>query len=78
MPGWPRARRPALKTCPNCAGSGRLPRQLRRVADGTPDPLDILGRHAGLCDRCGGSGAVPADPPPRTWDKKGSHVADIF
>ena len=70
-------RRREVKQCPSCAGSGRQPRTLRRNADGAPDPLDILGRHQGLCDTCGGSGNVIADPS-HPWEKTGSYVADIF
>lgn len=49
----------AMKTCEPCGGSGRIPRSQRRQADGTLDPLDILGQHNEICDRCGGSGEVP-------------------
>lgn len=54
---------PATTPCERCAGSGRTPRIQRRRADGTPDPSDIVGRHPEICDRCGGSGEVRAEPP---------------
>ena len=54
---------PATVPCERCQGSGRTPRARRRRADGSPDPLDILGRHSEICHRCGGSGEVPLAPP---------------
>ncbi|HYM73601.1 MAG TPA: hypothetical protein VET89_11510 [Stellaceae bacterium] len=53
-----------MTPCGRCGGSGRTPRTRRRVADGSPDPFDILGQHKEVCDKCGGSGEVPANPPP--------------
>jgi hypothetical protein len=49
--------------CERCGGSGRVPRLQRRRTDGSPDPLDILGRHHEVCDRCGGSGEADARRP---------------
>jgi hypothetical protein len=46
--------------CERCGGSGRVPRLQRRRADGSVDPLDILGRHHEVCDCCGGSGEAEA------------------
>jgi phage terminase large subunit-like protein len=42
----------------------------------TTYPLDIVGRHNEVCDRCGGSGEVSADPPPTTMRQPG-YVADL-
>jgi DnaJ-class molecular chaperone len=67
---------PAAKPCERCSGSGRTPRLQRRRADGSLDPLDIVGRHGEICDKCGGSGEVPADPPPATLRGPG-YVADL-
>lgn len=53
---------PTMRPCERCGGGGRVPRVQRRV-DGTPDPLDILSRHREICDKCAGSGEVPADAP---------------
>ena len=75
-PVEPGAMTPALKPCERCAGSGRTPRLQRRRADGSLDPLDIIGRHSEICDKCGGSGEVPADPPPTTPRAPG-YVADL-
>lgn len=54
---------PATVPCERCQGSGRTPRAQRRRTDGSPDPLDILGRHREICDRCGGSGELAAERP---------------
>jgi len=67
---------PATKPCERCAGSGRTPRFQRRRADGSPDPFDIVGRHGEICDRCGGSGEVIADPPSTTLRGPG-YAADL-
>ena len=55
---------PAMTPCQRCQGTGRTPRIQRRRADGSLDPFDLLGQHREICDRCGGSGEVPADRPP--------------
>lgn len=41
--------------CPKCAGTGLAPRQ-----DGDADASlhPVLAQHLGLCDACGGSGAM--------------------
>ena len=44
--------------------------------DGSHDPLDIVGQHMEICDRCGGSGEVPADPPP-AFERRPGYVADL-
>ncbi len=54
----------AMKPCERCVGTGRTPCAQRRHADGSLDPLDIVGRHREIWDRCGGSGEVPTGPPP--------------
>lgn len=66
----------AAKPCERCAGSGRTPRLQRRRADGSLDPADIVGRHHQVCDCCGGSGEVPADPPPSSGRGRG-YAADL-
>ncbi len=67
---------PARKPCERCAGSGRTPRAQRRRADGSLDPLDIVGRHRAICDKCGGSGEVAADAPANTMRGPG-YAADL-
>jgi len=67
---------PATKPCERCGGTGRIPRTRRRQADGTPDPSDILGQHSEICDLCGGSGEVLADPSPALHRRPG-YVADL-
>ena len=42
----------------------------------TTDPSDLLGQHMEICDRCGGSGEVLADPPPGAGRRAG-YVADL-
>jgi DnaJ-class molecular chaperone len=75
-PDEPDLMSPAKKPCERCAGSGRTPRLQRRRADGSLDPLDIVGRHSEVCDKCGGAGEVPADPPSATMRQPG-YVADL-
>jgi hypothetical protein len=65
-----------MKPCERCSGSGRMPRIRRRREDGSPDPLDILGRHREICDRCGGSGEAPAGPP--TSERQPGYAADLL
>jgi DnaJ-class molecular chaperone len=65
-----------MKPCERCAGTGRTPRTQRRRENGSPDPFDIVGRHREICDRCGGSGEVPADPPPVSERGQG-YAADL-
>lgn len=67
---------PATKPCERCGGTGRIPRTRRRQADGTPDPSDILGQHMEICDHCGGSGEVLADPPAPA-DRRSGYAADL-
>lgn len=55
---------PAKKPCERCGGAGRIPRVQRRLADGSPDPFDIVGKSHALCEPCGGSGEVLAAPAP--------------
>jgi hypothetical protein len=63
--------------CKRCggSGSGRVPRLQRRRADGSVDPLDILGRHHEVCDRCGGSGEADTHRPPS--QSRSSSAADL-
>jgi len=68
--------KPAMKPCDRCVGTGRSPRIQRRRADGTPDPFDIVGQHREICDRCGGSGEVPDDPPSSVERGRG-YAADL-
>jgi hypothetical protein len=65
-----------MKPCERCAGTGRTPRLQRRRADGSLDPSDIVGRHSEICDRCGGSGEMPADSPPAAERGRG-YAADL-
>ena len=67
---------PAMKPCERCAGAGCIPRQRRTLADGSPDPADIIGQHKGLCDKCGGSGEVLASPAPAVGRQPG-YAADF-
>jgi hypothetical protein len=67
---------PAMKPCQRCGGSRRTPRAQRRRSDGSPDPFDILGQHREICDKCGGSGAVPPDPPPSA-ERSPCYIADL-
>jgi len=46
---------PATKTCERCGGSGHIPRERRKLADGSADPADY--RREEICDKCGGFGA---------------------
>jgi len=66
---------PAKKVCERCAGRGVLPREPRRAADGTPDPLDF--RRQELCPACGGAGRVPEKPPAEPG-KRAGFIADHF
>ena len=59
----------------HCGGSGRVPRLQRRQAGGSLDPLDILGRHHEVCDRCGGSGE--ADPRRALPQSRAGYAADL-
>ena len=68
--------KPATKPCERCGGCGRTPRTRRRREDGSPDPMDILGQHMEICDRCAGSGEVPADPPGAS-ERRPGYVADL-
>jgi hypothetical protein len=52
-------------------------REQRKLADGSLDPGDILGQHKQVCDRCGGSGEVPANPPTAGVRKPG-YAADMI
>ena len=67
---------PAMMPCQRCAGSGRTPRVQRRRADGSLDSADILGQHMEICDKCGGSGEAPADPPSPPERARG-YAADL-
>jgi DnaJ-class molecular chaperone len=73
---------PVMTPCERCGGSGRIPRLQRRRADGTPDPLDIIGQHREICDRCGGSGEMPADSPQgtqtRAFKREQGYAADLI
>jgi DnaJ-class molecular chaperone len=61
--------------CERCVGTGRVRRLQRRRADGSLDPLDTLGRHHEVCDRCGGSGEADAHrPPPQS---RSGYAADL-
>jgi DnaJ-class molecular chaperone len=62
--------------CERCGGVGRTPRTRRRRADGSFDPFDIVGQHMEICDRCGGSGEVRADPSAALGRRPG-YVADL-
>jgi hypothetical protein len=61
--------------CERCDGSGRVPRLQRRRADGSVDPLDILGRHNEVYDRCGGSGEAEARRP--LPESRSGYAADL-
>jgi DnaJ-class molecular chaperone len=65
----------AATPCERCAGSGRVPRLQRRRTDGSLDPLDILGRHHEVCDRCGGSGEADSRRPPP--EPRSGYTADL-
>lgn len=67
---------PAASPCERCQGSGRTARAQRRRTDGSPDPFDILGQHHEICDRCGGSGEVPAERPPGA-ERGPGYAADL-
>jgi DnaJ-class molecular chaperone len=67
---------PVTKPCERCGGVGRTPRLRRKRADGSLDPLDIVGQHMEICDRCAGSGEVLSDPPPAVARHSG-FVADL-
>ena len=69
---------PPAVPCERCQGSGCTPRVRRRNADGSPDPLDILGRHSEICDRCGGSGEVLVAPPPSAAARGPGYAADLM
>jgi DnaJ-class molecular chaperone len=45
--------------CPACSGTGTVPHQKRRMANGEKDPADF--RIVELCERCGGGGRVPVN-----------------
>jgi DnaJ-class molecular chaperone len=66
----------AKQSCERCDGSGRTPRSRRRRADGSPDPFDIVGQHSEICDKCGGSGEVSANPP-HSAQRKPGYAADL-
>jgi DnaJ-class molecular chaperone len=48
---------PAKKPCDKCAGEGTVPREVRKLEDGTTVPLGLRQRE--VCDRCGGGGTIP-------------------
>lgn len=64
---------PATKPCGKCGGSGTVPREVRKMADGQPDPLDFRRRE--LCEPCGGSGVIRADYA-AVRDKAPGYIAD--
>lgn len=66
----------ATRDCALCEGRGTRPRERRRVADGSPDPLDLLGRFPGLCEACGGTGRSP-EAPPAAARKPPGRAADL-
>jgi DnaJ-class molecular chaperone len=59
--------------CGVCKGVGRVPREVRKLADGTADPLDF--RREELCMTCGGEGKVPINRA-AIVEKKPGFVAD--
>lgn len=65
---------PLTKPCDRCMGTGTMPREVRKMADGSPDPLDF--RRSELCDRCGGSGKVPDKGP--AVERTPGYIADLF
>jgi hypothetical protein len=67
---------PATKPCERCGGCGRTPRLRRKRADGSPDPFDIVGQHMEICDRCAGSGEVPATAP-EAFARRPGYFADL-
>jgi len=66
----------ATKPCERCGGCGRTPRLRRKRADGSADPFDIVGQHMEICDRCAGSGEVPADPR-APGERRQGYAADL-
>lgn len=60
------------KQCARCGGAGTVLRERRKLADGSPDPLDF--RQSEICPPCGGAGSV-LDEPPRSV-KGAGWVAD--
>jgi DnaJ-class molecular chaperone len=65
------------QACSSCAGTGLTARQRRSLENGTPDAADIIGQVPGLCEKCGGSGAMPLDLKTVT-EKKAGFAADSF
>jgi DnaJ-class molecular chaperone len=64
----------ARKQCDKCKGEGTVARERRKLADGSPDPLDP--RHSELCSACGGAGSVPDVRDSERTVKTGIWMAD--
>lgn len=68
----------ATKPCDKgCNGTGRVKRDVRKLASGLGDPLDF--RREELCPACGGGGRVTdwgGKPVPTAHDRKPGFVAD--
>lgn len=66
----------ATMPCDGCSATGIIKRELRKLEDGKPDPLDF--RHEELCLMCGGEGVVInwGGSRPPTNDRKPGFVAD--
>lgn len=47
----------AKQQCDKCSGAGTVPREVRKLEDGKPDPSDF--RTTDICEKCGGSGVIP-------------------
>lgn len=47
--------------CDKCHGTGTVPHEKRKIADGAPDPHDY--QLVELCDKCGGAGVLRSPPP---------------
>lgn len=60
--------------CGNCKATGRVPREVRILEDGKPDPLDF--RREELCPKCGGTGRVPLDKAAIAEPKPSGFIAD--